>query len=582
MSHNDVQHHFNDQATENMASVLGTLMEIIKNNPAIKLTEDQSNILKVKKDDVKLSSKSVVEIYRSRLLELWEKYEDPKERKASKEAEYHRWVKEQRKKIRNTRTTRDEDKTEDRKAKAEADDQEFIDSLIEPIKMEGKICYGIDLATLSIDYSQPLQFCEEIKLSLIEDCIMISPLTKLVDINKTLRKVLEKGKLWGWTRTQVSILLKLFVKEHLAINYTCIAYLEEPTEIWDAVSNMIDFSSAETTILQAMKSLKRKKGHGIVTVIGAYRSLAFDLHEIKSPYATKEECLTEADKDAVKVVKWFIEPNLSSLLKGISDKIKYEEKRRVTLKEVTDFVNKYEMNAEYKLKSDKSLDKFDITQISIFKCEVVENDDAPPSPGDEDVYTMGEKKEESLYERIDSSTPSTMRKDSFYGSNSSLISSSSPGHVPRGRTPKTRSPFTERKRLYIRGKNGERRSVSRNKIETFDESQKKFVPRPLSRSRERPGQRPRSKSISGRCLLCNVIHPGICHYYGSIKPTEKPCGKCGGRHPQEICKGKRSTTPNGTRSSSQGREGSSKEETNPSGEKEKPDWFPKFNKKNLN
>ena len=136
MSHNDVQHHFNDQVTENMASVLGTLMEIIKSNPAIKLTEDQSNILKVKKDDVKLSSKSVVEIYRTRLLELWEKYKDPKDRKASKEAEYHRWVKEQRKKIRNTRTTRDEDKNDDRRAKAEADDQEFIDSLIEPIKME--------------------------------------------------------------------------------------------------------------------------------------------------------------------------------------------------------------------------------------------------------------------------------------------------------------------------------------------------------------------------------------------------------------------------------------------------------------
>ena len=99
MSHNDVQHHFNDQATENMASVLGTLMEIIKSNPAIKLTEDQSNILKVKKDDVKLSSKSVVEIYRTRLLELWEKYKDPKDRKASKEAEYHRWVKSRERKL---------------------------------------------------------------------------------------------------------------------------------------------------------------------------------------------------------------------------------------------------------------------------------------------------------------------------------------------------------------------------------------------------------------------------------------------------------------------------------------------------
>ena len=129
------------------------------------------------------------------------------------------------------------------------------------------------------------------------------------------------------------------------------------------MSNLIDFSSAETTILQAMKALRRKKDHGIITVVGAYRSLSFDLHEIKSPYASKEECLTAADKDSVKIVKWFIEPNLASLLKGVTDKLKYEQKRRIEVKEIVDLVNKYEMNPEYKLKGDKSLDKFDLSQV---------------------------------------------------------------------------------------------------------------------------------------------------------------------------------------------------------------------------
>ena len=570
MSHHDVQNHFNDKATEQMSSVLGTLMEIVKSNPNIKLTPEQESILTSKKDDVKLSSKSIVEIYRGRLSELWQTFRPPIGRKAAIEASYDRWVKEQRKRIRNVKVTRDSDTTAERAKKAEEEDEEFLDNLIEPIKMEGKICYGIDLKTLTIDYSRPLQFCEEIKIDLIQDCIQVSPLTKLVDINKTLRKILIKGEIWGWTRQNIATLLKLFVKDFMPINYTCLAYLEEPTDIWEAVSNLIDFSSAETTILQAMKALKRKKGHGIMSVVGSYRSLSFDLHEIKSPYASKEECLTAADKDSVKIVKWFIEPNLASLLKGVTDKLKYEQKRRVEVNEIVDLVNKYEMNPEYKLKGDKSLDKFDLSQVSIFLC-----DSKMPSghrEPTEEVFTVNEPPE-NFYESVKETSSPLKRDSSVYGSTSSLSSSHTSDTRSRGRNPRVKSPFTERKRLYVRGKGGERRSISRNKLEVYDDASKKFVPRPLSRSRER------SKSATGRCILCNFPHPGICHYYGTIKPTKESCEKCGGKHPVEICKGKRTATPKGSRANSRTRDESSE---NPKKAEEDKPWFPTFKKKSLN
>ena len=160
MSHHDVQNHFNDKVTEQMSSVLGTLMEIVKSNPNIKLTQEQENILTSKKDDVKLSSKSIVEIYRGRLSELWQKFRPPIGRKAEVEASYDRWVKEQRKKIRNVKVTRDNETSAQRAKRAEEEDEEFLDNLIEPIKMEGKICYGIDLKTLTLDYTRPLQFCD--------------------------------------------------------------------------------------------------------------------------------------------------------------------------------------------------------------------------------------------------------------------------------------------------------------------------------------------------------------------------------------------------------------------------------------
>ena len=571
MSHHDVQNHFNDKAAEQMSSVLGTLMEIVKSNPNIKLTQEQENILTSKKDDVQLSSKSIVEIYRGRLSELWQKFRPPIGRKAEVEASYDRWVKEQRKKIRNVKVTRDNETSAQRAKRAEEEDEEFLDNLIEPIKMEGKICYGIDLKTLTIDYTRPLQFCDEIKLDLIQDCVQVSPLTKLVDINKTLRKILTKGEIWGWTRQNIATLLKLFVKDFLPISYTCLAYLEEPTDIWEAVSNLIDFSSAETTILQAMKALRRKKGHGIMTVVGSYRSLSFDLHEIKSPYASKEECVIAADKDSVKIVKWFIEPNLASLLKGVTDKLKYEQKRRIEVKEIVDLVNKYEMSPEYKLKGDKSLDRFDLSQVSIFLC-----DSKMPSSHKEpteEVFTANESSE-NFYESVKESTSPLKKDSSRYGSTSSISSSHNSDNRSRGRSPHVKSPFTERKRLYIRGRGGERRSISRNKLEVYDDKSKKFVPRPLSRSRDR------SKSATGRCLLCNIQHPGICHYYGSINPTKEPCEKCGGKHPVEICKGKRIPTPKGSRTNSQTRD-ESRETPKTNSEGEKP-WFPAFKKKTLN
>ena len=568
MSLNEVQSHFHGKATEDMGTILGTLMEVVKNSN-IKLTKEQKDILSNKKDDVKLSSKSVVEIYRTRLKEVWVAYREPTERKAQCQTAYNKWVKEQRIAFRSAKETRNEEATEERKEKAKEDEAQFIDNLLEPVKEEGDICYGLDLRTMTIDYKKPLQYTGQIKLELINDCVMISPLSKIVDINKTLRKILIKGAEYGWTREHIATLLKLFTKEYLSVNYTCLAYLEDPTEIWEAVSNLIDFSSAESTILQAMKGLVRKKNHGIVTVVGAFKSLAFDLHEIKSPYSTKDDCLKEADKDAVKICKWFIEPNLHALLKGITDKIKYEDKRKVNLAEYVDLVNKYEMSSQYRLKSDKTLDRFDISQVSIFLCDP-EIIGLGAGNGTEGVYTA---QGESIYESIPG-TPSTIRKDSHYGSNSSLNSTgeAKKREEHRGRSITKRSPFTERKRLYL-NRGGERRSFSRNRIETYDEKTGKFVPRPLSRSKDRRG---RSGSTDKHCVLCNSPHGGTCHWYGKIKPTKEECSNCGGRHHKSICLGKRSLTPGGTRRSPSEAGRSKSRDSEKEKDKKGGDWFPRF------
>ena len=584
MSHNEIQSHFAGKVTEEMSTVLSTLMEVIKNNKSIKLTPDQKNVLALKKDEVKLSSKSVVEIYRNRLRELWEQYVEPVSRKAEVEAAYNRWVRSQRKSFKavKDRKTRNEQANEDREKRAEEADEAFADNLFEPVKEEGEICYGMNLKTLTIDYNQPLQFTGKIELRLIEDCIMISPLTKIVDITKTLKKILIKGTKYGWTRVHIGTLLKFFVKEHLSMNYTCLAYLEDPTEIWESVSNLIDFSSAEATILHAMKALTRKKTHGIATVVGAYKSLAFDLHEIKSPYASKVDCLKEADKDAVKICKYFIEPNLFTLLKGITDKIKYEEKRKITLDEMTELINRYEMSPDFRPKTDKSLDKFDVSQVSIFLCDPeIVGGALAASASPAEVHVAGE---EHVYDNIGgTSSASTLRKDSeIYKSSSSLSSggwskSGQPtSHQERGRKPNKGSPFTGRKRLYI-NKNGERRSISRGRLETWDDKNQKFVPRQLSRSGER-----KSKSPAGKlCLLCNAPHPGICHFYGKIKPTKEECSECGGRHPKSICLGRRSLTPGGTVRSPSSNRSSSRDPSKDKGDKDKSkDWFPTFRKGN--
>ena len=175
-----------------------------------------------------------------------------------------------------------------------------------------------------------------------------------------------------------------------------------------------------------------------------------------------------------------------------------------------------------------------------------------------------------------------------YRSSSSLVSSSNDRYQKnpnysgqeRGRSPNKRSPFTDRKRLYL-NKNGERRSISRNRLEVYDDKTKKFVPRPLSRSGDR-----RSNSSGQKCLLCNSPHSGTCHWYGKIRPTKEACERCGGHHHKSICLGKRSVTPGGSRRSpSASRPDWSRESSKDRGEKEKEksskDWFPNF-RKNLN
>ena len=554
-----VQAHFDHELMGNLSGTVGAFINIIsKNADKFKLTPDEKALLQTGEKTVKYTSLSTGDIARDKLKEKWQLYQVPSERKAMVEAKYHKWCKDQRAMIRaakrKTRSGTSAEAKKEEEDKIQEEDEEFLANLIDPVKVEGDLCYGINLDTLTIDYSAPLQYTGAIKLDLIDECVSVSPLTRAVDISKTLRAVLLKGAKVGWTRENIATLLKLFIKEHLPSSYSCLAYIDDPTEVWDAVCALIDFSSTEASILSAMRGLVRKKNQGIRAVLNSYKSLSFDLHEIKSPYSSQDDCVKRADKDSVKVAKHFMEDNLYKLIQGICDKQKHETKKSTTLDQIVDWVNKYEQSNEYRLKSDKTLEKFDIRDVSIFLLDpsLVEDD---VWKGTKATVNVIDKGGENIYEN----SPGTMSSwssmsggagDSFRTETPAGGQTSYTKGKPYSKGPTVTSPLTQRRRLYLKGRNAgdQRRSFSRGRIEVYDEKKRGFIPRPLSRSAERSsgGERGRTR-MKRLCRLCNTLHPGSCHWYGKIPATKDPCAnRCGGYHHKSICLGRRATTPGGT------------------------------------
>ena len=534
--------------TEKFSGALTFLLNTVSEK--VNLTTEERNSLTRQLANVKYNNRNLIEIYSKQLMEAWNGYKAPVLDLTDVISEYEQYKIQQISAANRARADRHDDDDDDAN-----DDSPLIPQFLDAVVQLNNATYRLDPRTGVADVKHPIRFVGKIKLELFDDLIARSPVTNIIDLNKTLKVFLLESSRLGFSREDFAKLLKLFVHREFPHHYSSLSYLTTPSQIFETVVGMLDFSSLLAAINQSLKTMVRKVGTGISTTLLTYRSLVHEMLNITCPFSTESANLQEAERETSKVIKYFVMENLYEELYEYRRQYKQQTQRFLPLVDQITFISDLELQPEFALTSDKSLDTKNIN-LSLFYT------DSDSRSTDVHTKTVNERHHQYANQAY---TPSTRSRPlppfqplHRWGSKNSLKSNS----PDRFETPKASRDSRSRQRsgprkIYYRTNSGAFRSVSQSR-DTSNGTNRVSNSRKSSRSSSRYSSRlplQRQKEEPERCKLCLKKHDQPCKKYGSIRPTKVPCHICSAFHPPSICL-ERPSTPlynnPGSRSSSPG------------------------------
>ena len=199
----------------------------------------------------------------------------------------------------------------------------------------------------------PLQFAGNITMELLEDCLVISPLSKVLDWTRTLENLLEFGEKIGLSREQLATAIKELVKNYLPHYYASIQHEKNPKEVYDAACTMMDWSSNKAIVKQKMQEVTRLVGQDIGVPIRTIRSLAGELFRLMGPDLSEEDVAKQSDRHANKVLKSFVEEDTYKELIKYKNNQKIKFHKDVKLSDALMFISQIEDDPRFRLLSTK-------------------------------------------------------------------------------------------------------------------------------------------------------------------------------------------------------------------------------------
>ena len=155
--------------------------------------------------------------------------------------------------------------------------------------------------------SLPLKYQRTVNLDTFAQEITYYSLTELVQLDVTLSNIMDKGKVLGLTKKDLSIVFKQLIEKHYKDYHFTIANLKSPKEIFEKTILLINSEQVLINVKNQLKNFSRSPGTTVSATWSRYVSLSVTRLECEEPSLSRDQIVRKAERLAN-----FLIPNMTN------------------------------------------------------------------------------------------------------------------------------------------------------------------------------------------------------------------------------------------------------------------------------
>ena len=172
------------------------------------------------------------------------------------------------------------------------------------------VAIALNPATL-IPFDRPLQYNREVTLDFLTNYdLVFYPLTEIPNLMRCYENILTKGEKFGMRRTQISILLKEFIKKYHSSYYFSVANETNPDNIFNICLQLITAQDPAAQLTTLLNNLKRPHGSDITEIFWKHKTLLLSKLSIREPALTASGLESKTNRLASQALRNFVSPLL--------------------------------------------------------------------------------------------------------------------------------------------------------------------------------------------------------------------------------------------------------------------------------
>ena len=213
----------------------------------------------------------------------------------------------------------------------------------------------------------PLKFLYPITLTDFTDKIKFYPLTTVLQLDLTIKGLLEKAEEIGYTKKNLNELFRQLVSQYFKEFYFTVENLSEPLEVFEALLCLINSEQVLINVKNQIKSFSREAGSTVNQTYMRYYSLTKTRLEVEEPTLGQEQIKAKTERLACYVIPGLVNSETKEKYKSWFS-VRRSQGDQLSAADICDYLSKLEASSDvYKLTSTVYPPaKVDTEKVSLF------------------------------------------------------------------------------------------------------------------------------------------------------------------------------------------------------------------------
>ena len=223
-------------------------------------------------------------------------------------------------------------------------------------------------------FSRPLEYIHNVNLNDFADAIVKFALTDIIDVSTSLQNIIERCEIFGFSKGQVSRLLRAFIAAQFPQFSFVIENSKTPRDVWTQILALVRIEDVATSAAQKLASFVRHPGTNIETAFLKYKTLLRLKIKHSEPHASVDTVERKSDSQARLALPELVSDTLKShLISWLSDRKRDGD--NIKTADIIDYLHALEMSDEkFRLAHDRCpANRITSETVEMFATDVTAN-----------------------------------------------------------------------------------------------------------------------------------------------------------------------------------------------------------------